>query len=281
MDADDVVAEAVRELGQRLPTVPRLATVLGSGLGGLAEALEEPVSVSFDELPGLPSATVAGHGGRFVGGRLDGVAVLLQCGRVHGYEGATAEQIVTPVRILASLGVETLLITNAAGGVRPGLAPGDLVLINDQIDLTFRPLSTAAPTPGAGRSERLGDPFDRVVSGAIRDAARDCGVPLAGGTYGGLHGPSYETRAEIRMLARMGVDVVGMSTVSEVAAARAAGLRVAAISLVTNLATGLSPEALAHEEVLAVGSAGAGRLTRILGAAIPRLEPSSQSTGAK
>jgi purine-nucleoside phosphorylase len=281
MEAADVVAQAARELRQRLPTVPCLATVLGSGLGGLAEALEEPVSVSFDELPGLPSATVAGHGGRFVGGRLDGVAVLLQCGRVHGYEGATAEQIVTPVRILASLGVETLLITNAAGGVRPGLAPGDLVLINDQIDLTFRPLSTAAPTPGAARSERLGDPFDRVVSGAIRDAARDCGVPLGGGTYAGLHGPSYETRAEIRMLARMGVDVVGMSTVSEVAAARAAGLRVAAISLVTNLATGLSPEALAHEDVLAVGSAAAGRLTRILGAAIPRLEPSSQSTGAK
>jgi purine-nucleoside phosphorylase len=259
---------------------------LGSGLSDLVDALEEPRSVAFDELPSLPSAGAPGHGGgRFAFGRLDGTPVLLQAGRIHAYEGVALEAVIAPVRILASLGVGALLLTNAAGGIRPGLEPGDLVLLDDQIDLTFRRPLAGPVRDGETRFPDMSAPFDAELRASLRRVALEEGIELSEGTYAAVHGPSYETRAEVRMLARLGADVVGMSTVAEVATARALGLPVAALSLVTNRATGLAGRPLRHEEVLETGREAAGRMTRLVRGFLRRVSDergvAGQSTSAK
>ena len=265
--------ESAAALRSALPSVPPVAITLGSGMGGLVDALEDVVSVPFADLPPLPPAGVVGHGGRFVFGRLDGHPVLIQAGRVHAYEGHPPHVLVAPVRILAELGVTSLILTNAAGGIRPGLQPGDLVLLEDQINLSFRAPLVGPVRPGEERFPDMSAPFDPALRGTLREAAVDEGIELAEGVYASVHGPSFETRAEVRMLGRLGADVVGMSTTAEVVVARARGLRVAGLSLVTNRATGLSLEALNHEEVLEVGRLAAGRTQRLLTAALRRIAP--------
>ena len=280
-DPLDLAERAARVVRERIVGSPRVAVVLGSGLGGLVDSLERAVSIPFTDLPGLPRTSVVGHGGRYVAGRLAGLDVLLQAGRVHAYEGCSPDEVVAPVRIAAALGVETLLLTNAAGGIHPGLSPGDLLLLQDQIDFSFRPLPTAPLRPGTIRAPEVQTPFDADLAGTISAAARATGIDLPVGTYAGLHGPSFETPAEVRMLAKIGADVVGMSTVAEVVTARALGLRVAALSLVTNRATGLAPEPLSHDEVLAVGRESGARLERLLREVLTRLGGADQSAGAK
>jgi purine-nucleoside phosphorylase len=255
------VARALRERGCG---DARVALVLGSGLGAFADRLEGARLLPFADAHGMPQSTVPGHAGRFVHGTLDGVPVLVQQGRVHLYEGRRTDDVTCAVRAFAELGVELLLLSNAAGGVRPAWAPGTLMRITDHVNLTGRvpPLSSPA---------LAGAVYDAGVAARIDAAARAAGVALERGVYAGLLGPSYETPAEIRMARWMGADAVGMSTVVEALAARSAGMRVGAISCITNHAAGVGTAPLSHAEVIAAGRAAAGTFERLLAAAVPAL----------
>jgi purine-nucleoside phosphorylase len=250
---------------QHSALVPRLGIVLGSGLGGLADELAEPVAVPFFELPGWPAASAPGHAGRLLLGRLEGLPVVLLQGRLHLYEGHDPGLVVQPVLLMGRLGAEALLLTNASGGINPTFTAGTLMVIADHLNLTGR-------TPLLGpNADELGPRFPdltEVYAATLRDrlhaAGRAEGVDLAEGVYAGLLGPSYETPAEVRMLRALGADAVGMSTVLEAIAARWAGLSVCGISLVTNPGAGYTGEALTHEEVLAAGAEAGPRLARVI-----------------
>jgi inosine/guanosine/xanthosine phosphorylase family protein len=238
-----------------------IAFVLGSGLGAFAERLERARPVSAADLDGLPLGCVPGHTGRIVAGEIDGVRVLVQEGRVHLYEGWSEQEVTRAVRAFAAIGVRALVLTNAAGGIRPGFRPGMLMRISDHVNLQAR-------TPLA-RSERgFGAAWDAQLGLALEGAAHAAGVALASGVYAGLAGPAYETPAEIRWLRSLGADAVGMSTVAEAITARACGLRVAGVSCITNLAAGLAPGPLSHAEVLETGQRSARELCAVLERAV-------------
>ena len=246
-----------RKLGKRKPTV---AIVLGSGLGFLADRLEDAVRIPYAKIPGFPLPGVAGHEGELVFGMLGGVSVLAQSGRFHLYEGHDASVAALPVRVFARLGVRTLIVTNAAGGIAPALHPGSLMLISDHINLMYRNPLVGPALDGEERFPDMTAPYDSTLRAIARDAAKARGIPLAEGVYAALLGPSYETPAEIRMLQKIGADAVGMSTVPEVIAARARGIRCLGFSMITNLAAGLSDSVLSHAEVLAMGKQVSQRL---------------------
>jgi len=276
-----VVGEAVDGLRARLPSIPPTAVVIGSGLGALEEALDDAVAVPFDALPGLPATGVSGHGGRFVHGRLASTEVLIQSGRFHLYEGLPLDVVVAPVRILGASGVERLILTNASGGIHPLLEPGDVVLVDDVMNLMFRSPLSGPVAEGEERFPDMSDPLDSELRAVIRAAASEVGLGLGGGTYAAVTGPQYETAAEIRMLSRLGADLVGMSTVPEVITAAALGLRCAVLSLVTNKATGLAAQELSHDEVLEVGRTSAGKVAALLTELVRRLARSPQSGETK
>lgn len=278
-DAVDVRAAAA-VLRERLGSVPTTAVVLGSGLGPLVERLDRAVSVSFGALPGLPAPTVAGHGGRFVAGGLEGTRVLLQAGRFHAYEGHSMEVVAAPVRILAASGVRTVVMTNAVGGIHPRIVPGDLVLLEDFVNFSFRSPLVGPVLHGEPRFPDMSVPFDRDLQELARSVAAELRIPLRRGIYAGVLGPSYETAAEVRMLERLGGDVVGMSTVPEVIAAAASGLRCLGISLVSNRATGISGERIAHEDVLAVGREAGARLGRLVTELVGRIADAAGGAAA-
>lgn len=271
----EAVADALRA---RLGGDPEVLVVLGSGLGQLADAVVDAVVVPFVELPGWPGTSVVGHAGRYVGGRIGGRSVLLQAGRFHLYEGHAPEVVAAPIRVAAALGVGTVVLTNAAGGVDPALEPGDLVLIEDHINLMFRSPLVGPVREGDVRFPDMSAPYDAELRALARHAAEAVGVPLRGGVYAAMLGPSFETAAEVRMLGTLGAHVVGMSTVPEVIAARARALRCLAFSVVTNKGTGLTSEPQTHEEVMEVGRRAGAALVRILEELL-RILP--QSTGAK
>lgn len=231
---------------------PRVAIVLGSGLGFLADDVTDPLRIPYREIPGFPEPGVAGHRGELVAGTLEGVPVIAQAGRFHLYEGHSAAVAALPVRVFAGLGIDTLIVTNAAGGVRRTFRAGSLMLIADHINFMWRNPLTGPPEPGEERFPLMHQPYDAELRALARAVARDAGIALEEGVYAGLLGPSYETPAEVRMLERLGADAVGMSTVPEVVAARARGIRCLGFSSITNPAAGLG-EPLAHEDVLAVG----------------------------
>lgn len=268
-----MLSEAAKYLRSALPLRPRVAVVLGSGLGDMVDELTEATAVVFREIPGFPAATVAGHAGKFVAGRLAGTEVLFQSGRYHLYEGHSADVVAAPVRVMAELGVETLVLTNAAGGLCAKLEPGDLVLLEDHLNLTGRSPLVGHVRQGEERFSDMSAPYDPELSLLAVESAAELGIGLTSGVYAGVLGPSYETAAEVRMLGKLGADVVGMSTVTEVIAARAHGIRCLAFSVVTNKATGLGRGALSHAEVVAVGREAGVRLAKILRAVLPRLSP--------
>ncbi|HVU00261.1 MAG TPA: purine-nucleoside phosphorylase [Polyangiaceae bacterium] len=242
---DPRLTEAVRAVRTLLPRVPQVGIVLGSGLGAFGESLEGAVSIPFSSIPHLPRPTVAGHAGNLTVGSLATVSVACLRGRVHLYEGHAVRDVVFGVRLLVALGCRAVLLTNAAGGIQKGLAPGSLLLVTDHLNLTGQ-------NPIAGPSYRFVDMthvYDVELGDAARQAARTTGVSLAEGVYAGLLGPSYETPAEVRMLRTLGADAVGMSTVLEAIALRALSVRVGAVSCITNLAAGISGAALSHHEV--------------------------------
>ena len=229
---------------------PEVAIVLGSGLGHLAERVAEAVHISYDRIPGFPLPTVKGHAGELVAGTFAGRTVIMQSGRFHMYEGHSADLSALPVRVFAELGVKTLIVTNAAGGVRRSFTPGTLMLIADHLNLTGRNALVGEALPGEERFPDMSDAYDAELRKLARQVARQRGIPLEEGIYAGLLGPNYETPAEVRMLGALGADAVGMSTVIEVIAARARGIRCLGISTVTHAAAGISEQPLSHAEVM-------------------------------
>jgi purine-nucleoside phosphorylase len=249
-----------------------VALILGSGLSDLADGIEEPTIVPFAEIPGFPRAerNVVGHRGRLVVGALAGRRVVAFQGRIHCYQGFTAREVSFPVRLAKAMGVKTLIVTNAAGGIAPELAVGDLVLISDHVNMMGDNALVGWPGPEGGNPFiPMRDAYDPELRAIAIEAAREVGVALVPeGVYFGLLGPSYETPAEVAMFRGLGADVVGMSTVPEVIAARALGMRVLGLSLVTNAAAGVG---LAHAEVLEAGARAAEGMRALALAILPRL----------
>jgi purine-nucleoside phosphorylase len=250
---------------------PKVAIVLGSGLGYLAEQFTDSVRIPYGQLPGFPDTSIVGHSGELVIGRFAGKEVLAQSGRFHLYEGHTPATAALPVRVFGALGVETLLLTNAAGGIRRTFSSGTVMLIADHINLTFRNPLIGPVLPGEERFPDMSDPYDRSLRELTRTVAVERRIALQEGVYVQLLGPSFETPAEIRMLERLGADAVGMSTVVEVIVARARGIRCLGFSVVTNLASGLSPAKLNHEEVLETAKRVSGELGGLVEGVIERL----------
>jgi purine-nucleoside phosphorylase len=244
---------------------PRIALVLGSGLGGFADGCEKLFEVSYGDVPGLPCSRVPGHAGRFVGARLGGTDLLIAMGRVHFYEGHSARDVAAHTRLMASLGVETLILTNAAGTLNPDFAPGEWMMLGDHLNLT-----AASPLFGGPNFFDMSEVYDGRLRSAFRDLAGELGVTLHEGVYACVPGPEYETPAQVRMLRTLGADAVGMSTVFEAVQARALGVRVAAFSCLTNWAAGVSSAPLHHGEVMETGRAAASTLVRLLESALRR-----------
>lgn len=268
-----MIAEAVRFLEARVTARPRVAVVLGSGLGAFADELADAVAIPYAEIPGWPCSTAVGHAGKLVLGKLGGLDVAAMAGRVHLYEGYSAAQVAFGVRVLGSLGVRSMIFTNAAGGINLKLERGGLVLISDHINL-----QGSNPLVGPN-DDRLGPRFpdmSEAYSAELRAMAHavggELGISLSEGVYAAMLGPSYETPAEIRFLRTIGADLVGMSTVLEVIAANHMGMRVLGISCVTNMAAGILQQKINHAEVLETGEMVRGILVKLLCALLPRME---------
>jgi xanthosine phosphorylase len=244
---------------------PRVGLVLGSGLGALVDELEDPIRIPYADIPGFRVGTVSGHAGALSLGTLDGVPVACFQGRSHVYEGIEAASITTPIRTLRLLGAEILVLTNAAGSLRREAGPGSLVAISDHINMQgFNPLVGLNDEEVGPRFPSLSEAYDPELRAGLHRVAEELGTPLHDGVYLAVSGPSFETPAEIRAFRTLGADLVGMSTVPEAIVARHCGLRVAAVSVVTNLAEGMGEVALSHEQTLEEGRRGAAALGPLL-----------------
>ena len=275
----DQVSKAASFLQDKLGLLhPRIGIVLGSGLGAVANAVAEPVIVPYDTIPYFPNSTVEGHTGRIVAGLLGGVPVVVMQGRVHCYEGYTPAQVTFPLRVMGALGIQSVILTNAAGGIAEGLHVGQLVAISDHINLMgWNPLvgpnePRFAARPGAGlRFTDMTEAYSRRLRALAQGAAETEGFALDEGVYLAVSGPSFETPAEIRAFRTMGATLVGMSTVPETIVARHMGMEVLGLSCVTNLAAGLGAATLSHEEVFSAGRMVEQQLTRLLQRLVPRI----------
>lgn len=267
-----MLEEAVDRIRRESAAEPRVGVVLGSGLGGLADELEDRVEIPYGEIPGWPVSTAVGHAGVLVLGSLDGVPMAALRGRAHLYEGVTAERAVFGVRVLGRLGVRTLAVTNAAGAIDERLRPGQLVVISDHVNLLgTSPLVGPNDDALGPRFPDMSDAYAPELRRRAHEAATALGLELGEGVYGAWLGPQFETPAEIRFLRAAGCDLAGMSTVPEVIAARHMGIRCLGISVVTNMAAGVVAGHLDHEGVLAVASEAGPRLTSLLRALVPDL----------
>lgn len=244
--------QAATYIADKSTVQPKVGLILGSGLGVLAEQISPANKIPYEHIPSFPVSTVPGHAGQLVLGSLNGCQVVAMQGRFHHYEGYSLKEVTFPVRVMKELGAETLIVTNAAGGINEAFNAGDLMLIRDHLNFTFR-------TPLMGRNEDdwgprfpdMSEPYDPSLRTLAHKVAEDQGIPLREGVYAGVVGPSYETPAEIRMLRIVGGDAVGMSTVPEVIVARHMGMRILGISCITNMAAGILDQPLSHEEVMA------------------------------
>jgi purine-nucleoside phosphorylase len=264
--------EAAAAIRERIAVTPRVAIVLGSGLGSFAERVEKPVAIAYTDIPHFPRPTVEGHSGRLVVGTVAETPVAIMQGRVHAYEGYTPEEVTFPTRVLGRLGITTQVITNAAGGIRRDLKQGQLILLSDHINLTGRnPLAGPNDERLGPRFFDLSEPYAKRLRLLAHAAARRLGIPLPEGVYLGLSGPSFETPAEIRAFRGWGADLVGMSTVHEVIVARHMGIEVLGISCVTNMAAGILDQPINHEEVMETGARVQKELTTLLAALLPLL----------
>jgi purine-nucleoside phosphorylase len=261
---------------QRSPLQPKVAIVLGTGLGGFADRLTDTdtVAIPYAEIPHFPRPTVEGHAGRLVVGSFAGTPLAVMQGRVHAYEGCTPAQVIFPIRVLARLGIKILIVTNAAGGIRTDLASGQLVLISDHINFTGNhPLTGPNDHRLGERFFDLSDAYSPRLRKLAHRAAAAEAITLPEGVYLGLSGPSFETPAEIRAFRILGADLVGMSTVHEVIAARHLGMEVLGFSSVTNMAAGVLDQAINHAEVMEIGARVQQTLTRVLAALVPLMVP--------
>lgn len=267
-----MIRDAADYIRSRAAHTPKVGLILGSGLGVLADHIEQPVTIAYKDIPYFPQSTVDGHAGELLIGTVQGTAVVLMKGRFHMYEGYGPELTAFPVRVMKELGVSTLLVTNAAGGVNTSYSPGDLMLISDHINLTGKnPL--IGPNDGelGPRFPDMSQAYSRRLRDTARQVAGEKGVPLQEGVYAGLLGPSYETPAEIRMLRTLGADAVGMSTVSEVIVARHAGLEVLGISCISNMAAGILDQPLSHAEVMETTDRVREKFLSLVLAIIPKM----------
>lgn len=256
----------------RITVWPTVAVVLGSGLGGFADALRNAAVIPYSEIPGWPQSTAVGHAGKLVVGVLDGLPVAALSGRVHLYEGYAAQQVVFGIRALDLLGIESLVLTNAAGGINATYHPGQLVLISDHINLLGQnPLTGPNDEKFGPRFPDMSEAYSKRYREIAREAGHDMGMDLLEGVYAAVPGPSYETPAEIRYLRTIGADLIGMSTVLETIAAVHTGMKVLGISCVTNLAAGVTDKKLDHKEVLEVGARANDTLIELLRRTLPRL----------
>ena len=266
------VREAADALRSRVGEGARVGIILGTGLGALADEVDVREEVPYDEVPHVPAPTVETHSGRFLAGRLRGVEVLAMQGRFHLYEGYGPWQVTLPVRVMAALGVETLLISNAAGGMNPLFRRGDLMLVTDHIHLQgVNPLTGANVDEWGPRFPDMSEPYDRALRRAAADAALERGIRLQEGVYVSVVGPNLETRAEYRFLRQAGADVVGMSTTPEVIVARHAGMRVMAVSVVTDECFPDALEPVDIADILAAAAEAEPKLTQVLGDVVATL----------
>ena len=269
MTYDDTVAF----LKQRLPAPPSLAIVLGSGLGGFADEVCDRIEIPYAEIPGWPQSTAVGHAGKLVYGTIGGVIIVALSGRAHLYEGYSPALVTFGVRVLGLLEIKTLVLTNAAGGVNLNLGRGGLVLVSDHINLQgINPLAGPNDDRFGPRFPDMSEAYPAALRNIAKRTAAELEIDLQEGVYAALLGPSYETPAEIRYLRVIGADLVGMSTVPEVIVANHMGIRCLAISCVTNMAAGILPEKINHEEVLATGRMVRETVVRLMKVLIPRLD---------
>jgi purine-nucleoside phosphorylase len=274
------IAALVDAVRRRTDIVPEVAIVLGSGLGGLADDLEDPVAIHFDELPGWPAATAPGHVGRLLLGTIGGRPVVMLQGRFHLYEGNDPGLVVQPVLLFRSLGARIVVLTNAAGGLDPSFGPGTLMIMSDHINLTGRSPLTGRNADELGpRFPDMTEAWSPRLRSRLHSSAAAEGIEMREGVYVGLTGPTYETPAEVRMLAALGGDAVGMSTVLECIAARWVGLEVCGVSLVTNAGAGYSGAPLTHDEVLEAGATAGPRLAKVIHRFVRDLEDETVTTG--
>ncbi|MEK6302683.1 MAG: purine-nucleoside phosphorylase [Acidobacteriota bacterium] len=251
---------------------PRVAVVLGSGLGGVAACVKDSVEIPYEEIPYFVKSTVEGHAGTMIVGACSGVDVALMRGRFHYYEGYSMEEVTLPVRVFAAMGIRSLVLTNASGGVASHLLPGSLMVITDHVNMMGEnPLRGPNDDRFGPRFPDMTAPYEPAFIEAAHDVAREMGVVLEEGVYMALRGPTYETPAEIRMMRKLGADAVGMSTVPEVIVARHSGMKVLAISCITNVAAGLAPTEINHAEVMEVGARAGRQLSELIVKLIPRL----------
>lgn len=264
--------EAAEFLRSRISSTPKVAIVLGSGLGGIAALADDPVAVPYEEIPNFPRSTVEGHSGRLVVGKLHGVPLAIMQGRVHAYEGYAPEQVTFPMRVLGRLGIKTVIVTNAAGGIRRDLQQGDLVLISDHINFTgTNPLIGPNDARLGARFFDMTEAYSLHLRTLAETVADKAGYSIPQGVYICVSGPSYETPAEIKAFRTMGADLVGMSTVHEVIVARHMGMEVLGISCVTNMAAGVLNEKIHHEEVMDTGRRVQERLGNLITALLPEI----------
>ena len=263
---------AAKFILQRTPLRPRIALVLGSGLGAFADSLADAVRIPYAEIPAFPRSTAIGHAGQLVIGKAEAVAVAAMQGRVHLYEGYSAQEVTFPMRVFARMGVRAVILTNAAGGITPSYSQGALVLVRDHINLQgHNPLVGPNDDRFGVRFPDMTQAYARDYREIARHEAAKLGIPLHEGVYAALLGPSYETPAEIEYLRRIGADLVGMSTANEVIAARHMGIKVLAISCVTNMAAGILDQPLSHAEVMETGERVRGIFEALLRAVLPRI----------
>jgi purine-nucleoside phosphorylase len=268
-----MIAEAKHLIESRTAMRPKIAVVLGSGLGAFATQLSDTTVIPYGEIPGWPGSTAVGHAGKLFIGTLGGTEVAVMAGRAHLYEGYTPAQVTYAVRVLGALGVRSLVLTNAAGGINLTFERGGLVLISDHINLQGCNVLVGPNDDSLGpRFPDMSEAYSKAYRAIARQVAAELCVPLHEGVYAAMLGPSYETPAEIRFLRTIGADVVGMSTVAEVIAANHMGIRCLGVSCVTNMAAGVLPDTkINHEEVLETGAAVRDTLVRFLAALVPRL----------
>ncbi|MCH8955124.1 purine-nucleoside phosphorylase [candidate division KSB1 bacterium] len=262
--------EAVNYIRSKTEAAPKLAIILGSGLGPFAEEIQNGTGISTSSIPNYPPSTVEGHAGKWIFGDIEGKTILAMKGRVHSYEGYPLQKVTFPLQLMAQMGIEKLIVTNAAGGHNPRFTPGDLMLITDHINLMFdNPL--IGPNELGPRFPDMCEPYDAELIALAEKAALDLGIKLQKGVLAALKGPTYETAAEVKMLQRLGADAGTMSTVPEVIAAVSRGIKVLGISCITNLGTGMSPEKLSHDEVTEVADMVKDKFSRLIREIISRI----------
>jgi purine-nucleoside phosphorylase len=272
MNLVEKLREAATHAGSKAKLRPTVAVVLGSGLGGFAEALEGRVKIPYSEIPHFPRSSVPGHEGALLAGKLGGTPLFVMAGRVHAYEGYSADDVVFPARVLATLGVQSVVLTNAAGAINTAFKPGELMILTDQINLTgLNPLVGPEHPEVGARFTDMTEGYHPKLAAACEAASRRIGLNLRKGVYLGLLGPSFETPAEIRAFRALGADAVGMSTVLECIALNQMGVKVLGLSCLTNMAAGIAAKKLDHREVMETGARVQSVLVELLGEVIPAL----------